>query len=200
MLKEHRYQEIVSPTRVWSRSEILQKSNCPIPKENGVYGWYFKKLPSKIPTTDCILYDGLTLLYVGISPKPPPKEGKKSSRQNLHQRIRYHMKGNAEGSTLRLTLGCLLADELGIQLRRVGSGKRMTFADGEVELSKWLGENAFVTWKVHSEPWRLEEELISQISLPLNLSKNQNHSFYSILSNIRKHAKLRAKVLPIVSG
>ena len=31
------------------------------------------------------------------------------------------MRGNAEGSTLRLTLGCLLAGELGLQLRRVGT-------------------------------------------------------------------------------
>lgn len=30
------------------------------------------------------------------------------------------------GSTLRLTLGCLLAEQLGIQLRRVGSGARVT--------------------------------------------------------------------------
>ena len=39
-------------------------------------------------------------------------------------RIRYHFRGNAEGSTLRLTLGCLLIKPLGIELRRVGSGKR----------------------------------------------------------------------------
>ncbi len=46
-----------------------------------------------------------------------------------------HYAGNAEGSTLRKTLGCLLADELGIELRRVGSGTRKTFVDGEHRLS-----------------------------------------------------------------
>jgi hypothetical protein len=49
---------------------------------------------------------------------------------------------NAEGSTLRLTLGCLLADELGIELRRVGSGKRFTFSTGEKRLSEWMEANA----------------------------------------------------------
>jgi hypothetical protein len=48
--------------------------------------------------------------------------------RNLREQIiKDHYTGNAEGSTLRKTLGCLLADELGIQLRRVGSGKGMTF-------------------------------------------------------------------------
>jgi GIY-YIG catalytic domain len=46
-----------------------------------------------------------------------------------------HYTGNAEGSTLRKTLGCLLANELGIQLWRVGSGNRMTFIEGEQALS-----------------------------------------------------------------
>jgi hypothetical protein len=30
-----------------------------------------------------------------------------------------------------LLLGCILAEQLGIELRRVGSGKRMTFSEGE---------------------------------------------------------------------
>ena len=34
------------------------------------------------------------------------------------------------------------ADEFGIQLRRVGSGSRMTFGAGEQALSAWMAENA----------------------------------------------------------
>jgi hypothetical protein len=70
------------------------------------------------------------LLYVGVSPSEPPRNGKAPSQQNLRKRIRYHFRGNAAGSTLRLTLGSLLAAELGIELRRVGSGNRFTFSDG----------------------------------------------------------------------
>ena len=50
--------------------------------------------------------------------------------------------GNAEGSTLRRTLGCLLAEQLGIELRRVGSGRRFTFLRGEQALSGWMAQNA----------------------------------------------------------
>jgi hypothetical protein len=44
------------------------------------------------------------MLYVGISPKRPPVDALKRSKQILSRRVRYHYRGNAEGSTLRLTL------------------------------------------------------------------------------------------------
>ncbi|MFF3911407.1 GIY-YIG nuclease family protein [Streptomyces sp. NPDC001848] len=56
----------------------------------------------------------------------------RTSTQNLRKRVRYHYRGNAAGSTLRLTLCCLL----GLELRRVGSGNRLTFGkSGEASLS-----------------------------------------------------------------
>jgi hypothetical protein len=36
----------------------------------------------------------------------------------------------------------LLAERLGIQLRQVGSGRRLTFAAGEAKLSAWMADNA----------------------------------------------------------
>ena len=68
----------------------------------------------------------------------PPANGKAPSAQNIRRRIRTHYSGNAEGSTLRKTLGCLLSDQLGIELRRVGSGNRRTFVTGEKVLSEWM--------------------------------------------------------------
>jgi hypothetical protein len=44
-------------------------------------------------------------------------------------------------------LGCLLEAQLGIQLRRVGSGHRYTFTNpGEQLLDRWMDQHAFVTW------------------------------------------------------
>jgi hypothetical protein len=88
------------------------------------------ELPAPIDTTECCMHDGLVLMYVGISPRRPPITGEAASRQNIRKRLWAHYAGNAEGSTLRKTLGCLLFGQLGIQLRRVGSGRRWTFADG----------------------------------------------------------------------
>ena len=88
----------------------------------------------------------------------------------MRQRLLMHYAGNAEGSTLRKTLGCLLAGLLGIQLRRVGSGRRKTFADGEQLLSAWMSENAFVSWVIRERPRELaEHDLIAAVDLPLNL-------------------------------
>jgi hypothetical protein len=168
------------------------------PAAPGVYAWFFRDIPPGVPTEGCIVHQGLTLLYVGISPKAVPLNGRPASRQNLRTRLRYHMRGNAEGSTLRLTLGCLLTKELGIELRRVGSGTRMTFAGGETALSAWLERNAMVSWVITDAPWVLEEQVIHDVSLPLNLDHNGHHPFRPTLTEIRRLAKARARELPVL--
>jgi hypothetical protein len=100
-------QAITEPERLFRRDEVLARP-CPVPAEAGVYGWYFKGLPG-VPISTCVERDGLRLLYVGISPKAPPQGGGRPSRQSLRSRVRYHYRGNAYGSTLRLSLGCLLS-------------------------------------------------------------------------------------------
>ena len=193
-----RLKMLLQPEHKWSRQESLAKPS-PIPREPGVYAWYFREIPPQVPVTGCHVHGPDTLLYVGISPKAPPKIGSAPGKQTLLNRIRNHYCGNAEGSTLRLTLGCLLSEKLGIKLRRVGSGTRMTFGEGENILSQWMDENAFVVWVVNSEPWLLEEKIIGEVSLPLNLDMNKEHPFHQSLSQIRKSAKESARASPIAS-
>jgi hypothetical protein len=185
MLNEY-HKTLLNPAKLWSRDEILKQKPCPIPAESGVYAWYFKQLPANIPSRDCHSHNDLTLLYVGISPSRP------ESSNTLRKRIKHHLRGNAYGSTLRLSLGCLLGDELGIQLCRMGRGNRKTFGSGEGLLSDWIAQNAFVIWTVHPEPWHLEDELIRELSLPLNLRGNERHPFYPELAELRKRHKVNA--------
>lgn len=127
--------DLLEPSKLWRAAEVLTRPS-PIPAASGVYGWYFNQSPDTRLLAD-------RLLYVGITPR---RMATRASRQNLRTRIRYHYRGNAEGSTLRLTLGCLL----GFELRRVGSGKRMTFGlAGERELTDWMAEHAHVCWLQH---------------------------------------------------
>ena len=91
---------LVSPQKLWFREEVLRSPSV-VPAAPGVYAWYFKRAPPHVPTECCVASDGKVLLYVGISPKAPPANGRPASRQNLRTRLRYHMRGNAEGSTLR---------------------------------------------------------------------------------------------------
>ena len=182
---------LVSPQKLWSRSGVLTRP-CPVPTKPGIYAWYFDDIPPIVPIDGCVTWGKLTLLYIGISPAKPSNSTGKASQQNLRKRIQNHLRGNAYGSTLRMTLGCLLRDNLGIQLHRLGSGKRIHFAAGEKILSQWMDTNAFVIWVVQEKPWEMEERLIGQMNLPLNLRGNENHLFYSILSRIRKDCKQEA--------
>ncbi|HEX8983268.1 MAG TPA: hypothetical protein VF792_10890 [Ktedonobacterales bacterium] len=201
------YPHLLSPTRLWSRAEILS-SPSPVPRAPGVYAWYFRQIPPQTPLNGCLTHDDLTLLYVGISLKAPPIEGHIRIGQSLRHRMRQHLRGNAEGSTLRLTLGCLLSEQLGIALRRVRSSSsvkgddaayRYTFTkEGEARLDAWLERNAYVAWMIDAEPWLVEEELIRSVSLPLNLDQNRHHSFHVTLSAQRKGARVRAQALPVV--
>ncbi|MCU1300679.1 MAG: hypothetical protein JWQ87_963 [Candidatus Sulfotelmatobacter sp.] len=188
--------DLVRPKHLWCRQEVLSRPS-PVPRSPGVYGWYFQGLDA-IASSACINCGDFWLLYTGISPSAPPRNGRSPSSQSLLHRVRYHYQGNAEGSTLRLTLGCLLANKLGIELRRVGSGKRFTFSTGETRLSEWMGDNARVAWHVCEEPWKLEEELIASLDLPLNLDQNRRHGFHPVLSRIRHEAKAKARELPIL--
>jgi len=183
--------------RVYSRAEVLVRPS-PVPRGPGVYGWWFRELPGEMDPQACVSRDGLTLLYAGISPKSPPSNGRAPSRQTLQSRIKTHYSGNAEGSTLRRSLGCLLAPALGLELRRYGSGKRLHFGTGEKELSRWMDRNAFVSWLSTPQPWLREDEILHMVDLPLNLDKNKRNRFHSILTQIRAGAAARARSLPVL--
>jgi hypothetical protein len=186
------YDMLLRPPRIYGRREVLIQPS-PVPARPGVYAWYFREVPPGVPVDGCYRHDGLPLLYVGISPSKPRSNGKPPSKQSLAKRVRYHFAGNAEGSTLRLTLGCLLSGQLDIRLTRVGSGNRYTFTNpGEIRLDTWLEQNAMVCWLEHPQPWELEEELLKTLSLPLNIDRNDLHPYVATLRACRKAARVAA--------
>jgi hypothetical protein len=187
---------LLHPERLWTRAEVLARPSC-VPKSPGVYCWYFTKLPYEIDVSGCHHHDGLPMLYTGIAPKQPSASGK-VSEQTLRNRLGYHYRGNAEGSTLRLTLGCLVSERLGIELRRVGSGKRMTFHSGEPKLSEWMDKYTRVCWMETPEPWLIELEVIDSYDVPLNLMGNTHNAFHPTLTAIRAACKRRAREMPVV--
>ena len=180
--------------RPFTRDEVFAEPS-PVPGEPGAHGWWFRTLPADIDVSGCEQRDGLTLLYVGVSPGPPPASGKPPVSQDLRKRIRYHFGGvgaDAQGSTLRKSLGVLLGHELGFELRRVGSGRRSTFAGGEALLTEWMAENALVSWVVRPEPWTFEDELIATLDLPLNLNDKSRNAFFPELTKLRRDADRKA--------
>ncbi|HUO11678.1 MAG TPA: hypothetical protein VMU37_02885 [Caulobacteraceae bacterium] len=183
----------------WSRAEVIGRP-CPAPAVAGVYAWFFSKVPAGVDATGCYDLGGWTLLYVGISPKEPPANGGPRSRSTLRQRLRTHFSGNAAGSTLRKTLGCLLSDELGVALRRVGSGDRYTLTNpGEQRLDAWMADHCRVAWREVSDPWRREREILaSGLPLPLNIRDNRCLAHTAVVQAARAAAMRAADALPII--
>lgn len=178
------------------RAEIMTGA-ISLPQVPGVYAWCFRQMPPGVPSSDCLSHVGWPMLYVGIS---PDGRSRPSSRQGLRSRIRHHLGGNAEGSTLRRTLGILLSGQSGFPLRRVGSGKRMTLTHlGEQWLDAWMNENALLFWQSVDQPWLLEENIIRNVSCPLNLRGNEKHQFNTALRGLRSAAIAEARSNPIAA-
>ena len=173
---------LTEPPRLWSRADVLTRASS-------------RRAPRGLHPT----WRSRAALSRDLA-QAPPSDGRPGSRQTLASRIRYHYNGNAEGSTLRLTLGCLLRDELGLDLRRVGSGRRLTFTvEGEQRLSAWMSDHALVVWTETPQPWLLEVKLLRELVLPLNLDGNRHHPFRERLSALRKAARVRARAFPVVT-
>src|SRR5690554_2858813 len=187
-------EQLKNPELLVARSEVIGKSTQ-VPKESGIYAWYFKSLPhTDINEIDGLhLHKGWYLLYVGISPSKPPANGKPPSKGTLRRRINNHMKGNASTSTLRLSLGCLLSESLGIELSQVK--KKFNFLLDESKLSDWLEKNVKVTWVTHNEPWMIEEDVIFSLKPPLILRDNPGNPFYKTLYIARKEVRDKARKL-----
>jgi hypothetical protein len=168
------------------RAALAARRHLP---KSGIYSWWFDSLRDVVPDDGVVERDGWTMLYVGISP------GRASSKSNLASRLGQHLNLNAEGSTLRLTLGVVLADTLGLELRRVGSGTRLTFHCGEKRLNDWLDEHARVKVIGVDEPWLVEPHIIGDFTLPLNLDHN-DHAFGTQLSAMRGEARRSARLQP----
>ena len=167
---------ISRPARLWSRSEVLTSGRCPVPEARGLYGWYFRRLPDRRILADrCVCHAGCYLLYVGIAPKS------ERSKTNLRSRIKDHYRS---WTTLRQTLGSLLAQELGLRPRN----KKLQW-DREDILSDWMARNAVVVWVEHPAPWVVEREIIRTLDLPLNLNHNTGHPFYAKVKAARKRQR-----------
>ena len=183
---------LLHPTVRLTRDDVLSQTT-ELPKDPGIYAWYFSEIPPGVPTRGVHrLGDGF-LLYAGISPKKPRQEDGKASSGTLRSRLRSHYRGNASQSTLRLTLGSLLHNELDIQLQQSNSG-RFTFGDGEGVLSEWMSEHASVCWAVHPEPWLVESAFILSVPLRLNLDQNKNSDFHTQLTQARAEQRALARL------
>jgi len=175
---------LVAPARLHAWPELVAE-RARLPDRAGVYAWYFDRdaIPAIVPCEGAQAVGSRVLLYVGIAPGGPAPAHAPPARSNLRTRLRTHFAGTARRSTLRLSLGCLLAERLALRAVLDGS---------EAALSAWLAEHARVAWLEHAEPWTVELDAIRHVDLPLNLQHNRDHRFHAVLSRARRDAKAGA--------
>jgi len=168
---------LTSPGRMYRPSEVLHSLKDLSIK--GVYGWWFKNMPATVPLDSTIQLARMRLLYVGTSSRA------------LWKRLQEHVGHDSSKSTVRRSIGCLLAEELHLQfvVSRITRGTCCHFGLGAGEgcLSAWMEENARVSWIQHHEPFLLEDYLIKTLVLPMNMAGN-DHPFARILHERRRNS------------
>jgi hypothetical protein len=93
-----------SAAQRYTRDEIFAEPS-PVPAKSGVHGWWFRDIPGEIDVSGCEQRDGLTLLYVGVSPGPPRTDGKPQAPQDLRKRIRRMASPPETSFSLRIFFG-----------------------------------------------------------------------------------------------
>lgn len=141
-------------------------------------------MPAFVPLDATRRSGEMALLYIGTSKRP------------LWKKLREHSREDASRSTLRRSIGCLLAEHLRIELEvtRVSRMTQCHFGfglSGERTLSSWMQENARVSWVQHDEPLLLERYLITTLTLPVNVRGNK-HPFARELDILLRSYEARA--------
>lgn len=136
------------------------------------------ELPSTQTSVDFEFFDGLKVVYTGISQKC------------LRTRdFKQHFKGNNAGrSTLRKSLGALFGYHPIPRDRDIHNGKTKFNEVNEKQLTTWMCENLILYFLPSENCHYNEDQLIAYLNPPLNLKGNSNpinRAFRKELSKLR---------------
>lgn len=193
-----RHEEFVLTVPLWSREALLDNPRL-VPNGPGVYVWFFPPIVPGLADAARTKREGRTLMYLGVAGRAaaPADEGR--GEGTLWHQTQVDLHGDAGKSALRLALGCLMADQLGITLRRAGSGQRLTFTrDGERRLSEWIARHGRVGWMSHPDPQTIAPDIRRRLSLPLNLDGNSGDNVNAPIRSIVANAQANARAMPVV--
>lgn len=194
-LREHAIEVVLrrlaKPSRLWSRKELAEE---PPPAGPGVYGWYFLRAPKPLrkrefrhPEKHRVrvrrwLFRKWTLLYVG-------KHDQDLGRRIVDEHFDGELVRGKTMSTMRMSLGCVLASTLGLALETRGKDGYTWGIKGEEDLSGWLCKHARVAWSETGICGDAERRAIKAFDLPLNRQGNEDHPFHDMLGRMRSLMK-----------
>ena len=166
--------EPVSP-----RQAVAPAADGGVPAEPGLYAWWAP--PGAVPGIVGPAHPrgDLQLLYVGLA-----RSGG-AARSTLRSRVvGNHIRGTTGQSTLRRSLASLLGDREGWRTR--WTTRPVLVNADELRLSEWMTARLQLTWAVHPEPWKVEDDVIEVLQPPLNQAANRGHPLYEHVKAARQ--------------
>lgn len=139
----------------------------PIPDKPGNY-IVLMQSPHSFPkigyNLEFSLYKNMPIIYTG------------STGNSLKNTIiSQELDGNADPSTLRQSIGCLLRyEQIPRDLNNPNNGQVCFSSNDEDAISYWMNRNLLFYYLPNDKPEELEAQLIKQLNPPLNLKHNRN--------------------------
>ena len=158
------------PLHLYEPSEILKNKDI-VPRERGIYGWYFDEVPNQLNASenlDYIKVGSMYLLYIGIA-------GKDTNRTLYARLVGDHLGQNPRGSTLAHSLHAILDIPFDDLKRR----------------RNWMSKHMKVAWKVCPNPGEIEKHILEKYGhvLLFNLDENPNNPVEDTLKKLRRDYK-----------
>lgn len=121
---------------------------------------------------------GTDLLYIGSS-------------MNLRARISCHVKDDSTVSTFRMSIGCLLMDDLDLEVFNHPARATFHFGQGEARLTRWMCLNTAVAIWPCTQAGELEKALIKGLPALLNIAERRDRPYAQMLQGLRDNANDR---------
>jgi hypothetical protein len=150
----------------------------------GLYSWWVDELGARDLTRGLggeVLPGRIYAGQTGATKWPSGTVGRATLRSRISSQ---HLRGRIRGSTFRLTLASVLAEELGLQ----GIAPKSIGGDGEDRLSVWM--RGHLTVAVHPFDERdvlghLEHRVLAELDPPLNLDGRPVTNLRLVLTRLR---------------
>ncbi|WP_370650070.1 GIY-YIG nuclease family protein [Brevundimonas sp.] len=118
------------------------------------------------------------------------------SASNLQRRVRSHVGRSSVASSMRGSLGTILAEQIGLTPLASDVGADMWFAE-EAVLSEWIDQHCVVGVREAANPLQLEKALVVTQRPPLNISFLKTTPLARCLIGARARVRAEARRLRV---
>ena len=169
-------------------ASAMRKHAGLLPECGGVYAMLLDKPEALEPALrranlqlEPLRFGRRAILYIG------------ATQDSLRTRVRRHLADETYVSTFRMSLGAVLAEELGLKARTIPGKRRFSFEpDSELRLSAWIQAHVSVAARLSVAAMDEEKSLIAAEDPLLNIAGRRGDGV-NVIVNLRH----RMRGLPI---